>query len=197
MVAAWPNIYFEGDTSLKSGLSQFFAELRLLARRQRCEFHLIAAGDGSRACRDYGLALKNHSTACNILLIDSEGPLNASAAADLCKDHGWNHATGAAIFWMVEMMEAWFHADKDALEKFYGQGFNRNALKPNPRVEKIAKHDIREGLANATRKSKPGNYFDHKTMHGPKLLELIDPNLVKSASPQCEKLFATVLAELG
>ena len=24
---------------------------------------------------------------------------------------------------MVEMMEAWFHADKDALEGFYGQNF--------------------------------------------------------------------------
>ncbi len=72
------------------------------------------------------------------------------------------------------MMESWFHADKDALAKFYGSG-------------------LKSGLKNATRKTDAGDYFDHKTSHGPKLLEAIDPVLVRTAAPNCDKMFKTIL----
>lgn len=95
------------------------------------------------------------------------------------------------------MMESWFHADKAALETFYGPGFNRKALKPNPNVEEIAKADLVEGLSNATKKTGAGDYFDNKTSHGPRLLAKIDPELVRRAAPNCKRLFDAVLAELG
>ncbi len=190
-------IYFEGDKLLKPGFSEFFAELKKRARERRCEFHLIAAGGGSEACRFFGLALKNNVGAFNILLKDGEGPIGVNAAIGLCQEYGWDKFHVNSIFWMVEMMESWFHADKEALEGFYGQGFNKNALRPNPRVENIPKADVREGLRNATVKTRPGNYFDNKTTHGPKLLALIDPRRVRTASPNCEKLFAALLGRLS
>jgi hypothetical protein len=190
-------IYFEGDKLLKPGFSEFFAELRNRARDRRCKFQLIAAEGGSEACRFFGLALKNHIGAFNILLKDSEGPLGADAAIHLCRDYGWGESQSDCIFWMVEMMEAWFHADKEALEKFYGQGFQKKALKPNPKVEQIPKEDLRRGLRDATANTKPGNYFDNKTSHGPKILESIDPGRVREASPNCDKLFAAVLGRLS
>lgn len=61
---------------------------------------------------------------------------------------------------MVEMMASWFHADKDAL-KFYGDGFNREALAQNPNVEQILKRDLENKLHAATRAARKGEY--HKT----------------------------------
>ena len=110
----------------------------------------------------------------------------------------WDKSHAESIFWMVEMMESWFHADKDALERFYGSGpkFRRNALSANPNVEQISKKDLKNGLSEATKGTSKGDYYDHKTSHGPKLLELIKPELVRKAAPHCQKLFQAVLSKL-
>jgi hypothetical protein len=95
---------------------------------------------------------------------------------------------------MVEMMESWFHADKEALTTFYGANFRRNALKANPNVEQIPKKDLEDGLRAATKKTLKGDYYDNKTTHLSKLLALINPDLVRQAAPNCRKLFEAVLA---
>jgi hypothetical protein len=95
------------------------------------------------------------------------------------------------------MMESWFYADKDALEQFYGRGFDRGALKPNPKVEQISKKDLMAGLKAATKKTGKRDYCQNKASHGAKILELIDPNLVRQAAPNCERLFAAVLRQLS
>jgi hypothetical protein len=98
---------------------------------------------------------------------------------------------------MVEMLEAWFHADKVTLKCFYGSGFKEHALKANPKVEEISKEDLRKGLRAATKDSQKGDYYENKTSHGLKLLERIDSNLVRNAAPNCERLFAAVLEKLA
>ena len=101
---------------------------------------------------------------------------------------------------MVQMMEAWFHADPDALAKFYGTGFNKGALPGNSgklNVESIAKKDLETGLSAATRKTAKGDYFRHKTAHGPELLARINPNLVRKAAPNCQRLFNQLEGHLG
>ncbi len=95
------------------------------------------------------------------------------------------------------MMESWFHADKEALQEFYGQGFKKKALKSNPKVESIPKKDIERGFQNATRDTKKGGYFDNKTTHGPRLLQLINPQLVRDSAPNCDKLFVAILEKLS
>ena len=189
-------VYYEGDKLLRAGLRVFFTLLMDRARNRRCNFRLIAAGAGSAARRDFTIAIKTHKNAWNILLQDSEGPAASNLSTKLCQEQNWDESQAGSIFWMVEMMESWFHADKDALEKFYGQGFRKNALKANPKVEEISKADLKDGLQRATKGSKAGGYFDNKTSHGPKLLEAIDPDLVRKAAPNCDKLFTAVLAKL-
>jgi predicted ATPase len=66
-----------------------------------------------------------------------EGPADANASASLCRQYGWDKSHAGSIFWMVQMIEAWFHADKGALQKFYGNRFKESALKKNPMVEEI------------------------------------------------------------
>jgi hypothetical protein len=98
---------------------------------------------------------------------------------------------------MAQMMEAWFHADKGALQKFDGNRFEENALAKNPKVEEIPKKDLEDGLRAATKNTTKGNYFDNKTSHGPALLAAIKPESVGEAAPNCRKLFDAVLARLA
>lgn len=176
-------IYFEGHTLLKSGFHEFFRELRHLAQKRRCRFDLVSCGSGEQARRDFEIARNANRSAWIAVLSDSEGPLRKMPRS----------SRGSAVFWMVEMMEAWFHADQGALEEFYGPGFQKSALRANPNVEEIPKKDLEKGLARATRKSRKGDYFRNKTSHGPKLLAVIDPCLVRRAAPNCDRLFQEVV----
>jgi hypothetical protein len=180
-------IYFEGHELLKPGFDSFFAEIKKRARERCCGFALISSKSGAEARRDFDLARGANPKARNILLIDSEGPLHRQRAGP--------HAN--SIFWMVEMMEAWFHADKNALAEFYGDGFKSDALKGSEKaVEGIPKRDLESGLTAATRNTKKGDYFRNKTSHGPKLLAKIDPKLVSQAAPNCALLFQALIKHL-
>jgi hypothetical protein len=190
-------IYFEGHRALRPGFLTFFSELRNRARGLRCPFEVVAAKSGDEACQAFGIALRSHPDAWNILLRDSEGPIRANSSGDICRAYGWQDAQAGSIFWMVEMMEAWFHADKDAIEDYYGaSGFVKGTLKANPNVEEISKRDLEDGLSRATRDTKKGDYFRNKTAHGPHLLARIKPALVVVAAPNCRRLFEVVSARL-
>ena len=95
---------------------------------------------------------------------------------------------------MVQLMEAWFLADPEALERFYGNGFRRNALRQNPQVEEIPKADVLESLKQAVKETKKQRY--HKTQHAPLILESLDPIKVRKAAPNCDRLFRELLAKL-
>ena len=159
-------------------------------------FRLISAGSGSAAYDRFHVAIAANKNVWNILLTDSEGPDTGALSESLCRKYGWDRDHQDSIFWMVEMMESWFHADKDKLEEFYGQGFRKNALKPNPKVEEISKTDLENGLKTATKDTNKGDYFDNKTSHGPKLLSVVSPEKVQNAAPNCKRLFAAVVAKL-
>jgi Domain of unknown function (DUF4276) len=186
-------IYYEGDKCLGPGFRAFFGEMADRARLNRCKFDLISTG--ATAKRDFGIAIRSHKDAWNILLLDSEGPDTGNLAARLSSDQGWPYAHRDSIFWMVEMMESWFHADKDALHRFYQDGFNARAMAANQNVEQISKKDLMDGLKAATRCTRKGAY--HKTKHAPRLLEVIDPGLVRRAAPNCDRLFVAILDGLA
>jgi Domain of unknown function (DUF4276) len=188
-------IYFEGDKSLKSGFDAFFKELKARASEKRCRLEFIATGGTPE--QDFGIALRTHPKCWNILLRDSEGAHDPDRSRALCTKHGWDAVRAESIFWMVEMMESWFHADKRALEDFYGQGFRRQALAPNPEVEKIRKQDLESGLSAATRLTRKGDYNRHKTAHGPELLAKINARRVRAAAPNCAKMFNAILERLS
>jgi Domain of unknown function (DUF4276) len=185
-------IYYEGSPLLKEGFDAFFAYLKDRARAQRCSIRPIAGG-GS-AVSDFAKAIRIHREAWNILLIDSEKPYSEALSLSICRENQWADEHAGSIFWMVQMMESWFHADKDALERFYGSKFRRSALARNPRVEEIPKVDLLKGLRAATTETSTGEY--HKTRDGSQLLARIDPELVRKAAPNCAKLFDVILAKL-
>ncbi len=188
-------IYFEGDRELRQGISQFLREIRETVRRQRCRFRLVAGE--AQAVADFCHALQSHPEAWNILLVDSEGPDDGQLLRRLQQRHDWKppagcHNLGRSVFWMVEVMESWFLADRGALRFFYGNDFRENSLPGNPNVEQIPKSGVLRGLEQATRNCRKGAY--HKTRHAPQILMRIDPERVRRAAPNCKRLFDTVLA---
>jgi len=87
---------------------------------------------------------------------------------------------------MVQAMEAWFLADRDALATYYGQGFRRNALPGDEQhIEAIRKDHLVPSLENASRDTKTKGQY-HKTRHGFALLATIDPVKVEAGSPHAE-----------
>ncbi|MEK7407651.1 MAG: hypothetical protein AAB225_21445 [Acidobacteriota bacterium] len=66
------NLPFEGIPALRAGFHAFLSEVIEAARRSRVRFQLVAAG--AQAVRDFMKALRQHPTAFNVLLVDSEGP---------------------------------------------------------------------------------------------------------------------------
>ena len=87
---------------------------------------------------------------------------------------------------MVECMENWFLADKDALARYYGQHFRKNALPANTQIEKVPKRDVLRGLASATRDCPKGGYS--KGGHSFDILASLNPELVRIASPWAARL---------
>lgn len=92
---------------------------------------------------------------------------------------------------MVQCMEAWFLADEDALERFFGDGFKAKALPKHEDIEKVYKKDLFAKLQSATRGTKSKGPYD-KGAHGFKILASLDPNKVIAASKHAKRLFDTL-----
>jgi nitrogen regulatory protein PII len=174
-------IYYEGHALLKSGFEAFFKELRTRATEKRWRFRLIASGSGATACRDFDIALRANRDAWNILLIDSEGPLDANSSASLCQKSAFaiggaglsrsaTWRTGNHSLTVAALHEAAFRAM--TVREWLGQGHWRVT-------------------------DQKGDYYDNETTHGPKLLASIDADMVQKAAPNCQRLFRTVLAGLA
>ena len=116
----------------------------------------------------------------NILLLDTERP---------------EAPTEDFVFWMVQLMEAWFLADPEALARYYREGFLSNALKKNPKVEEIPKTDVLDCLKQATRHTQKEKY--NKTAHAPDILGMLDSEKVRKAAPNCNRLFQELLAKIN
>ena len=91
---------------------------------------------------------------------------------------------------MVQAMEAWFLADREALDEFYDGGFLAKSLPGSPtKIEAVRKDDLEPTLIHATKKTKTKGEY-HKINHGSALLALIDPSKVEKASPHAASFHA-------
>ncbi|MDE0421042.1 MAG: DUF4276 family protein [Gammaproteobacteria bacterium] len=130
-----------------------------------------------------------------ILLVDSEGPVSEGFGAwtHLSNHDNWAKPAGATddnAHLMVQCMEAWFLADKNALAGYFGPGFATNALPPRPNIEQVPKTDIEAGLKDATRATGKGRYNKGRDSYA--ILGELDPELVASASAHAQRLLRTL-----
>jgi len=189
-------VYFEGDNALRKGFNNFLKSEIDLARQRDLRFNLIAGGSTAETIKDFMTAARAHKDAINIVLIDSDEPDNGNLIAEVKRRVSWDTEAGAKIqdeqiHFMVQVMESWFLADRNALKKYYGQGFREGRLPGNQNnVEQISKSDVDNGLKNATRDTRKKKY--HKTRHAPDLLSNLDVDKVRSNAPSCNRLFASL-----
>lgn len=197
-------IYIEGDTSqkgkntditLRQGFNYFFRELIDEAKNKSITLRPITYGSKFETFKKFLDGKREYQDSFVLFLLDSDAPIeeNDTPKSFLQKQNPTWHLQEAEenqCHLMVQLMESWFFADKDRLAEYYGQRFNRDSLARNTNVEKIPKATVESSLANATRNTQKGEY--HKTRHGAKLLEIINPQKVREAAPHCERLFVTI-----
>ena len=173
------NLYLEGGRHLRKPMNSFIR--RAIGHR----FNLRVIPCGSRSVAIDRFAREARASSSSILLIDSEGEDLIRLARELSRQTGVSESA-RRIFFMVELMEAWFLADRNALRGYFGQGFRPNRLSGNPNVERIPKQDVLNGLINATRGSRVGAY--NKGKHAARLLDRLDPDAVYRSCPNFRRL---------
>jgi hypothetical protein len=188
-------LYVEGHKALRRGFLSVLSSIREAARERRIRFEVIASG--GRPIAEFMKGMRTHGTALNILLKDAEGPDDGTLFSSVRDHSDWKPPEGVTVsdeqlHFMVQVMEAWFLADREALRAYYGDGLRENQLPANPKVEDVSKQDVLEGLKKATEKTQKGAY--HKTRHAPDLLREVNVSLVRAAAPACERVFATLIA---
>lgn len=161
---------------------------------------IVACGGRQQASDRFKTAVKS-SQAGDIcaLLVDAETPVTSTTEIEhLRRSDGWIFPSlnGHRVFLMVQAMEAWFLADREALAAFYDGGFLANSLPGSPtNVESIPKDQLEPALKHASNPTKTKGEY-HKGKHSFELLARIDPVKVGNASPRA-KLFNEFLAGLS
>ncbi|HPH70628.1 MAG TPA: DUF4276 family protein, partial [Kofleriaceae bacterium] len=130
-----------------------------------------------------------------LLLVDAEA---AVAPTDTVWQHlkrrdNWDQPPDAQAnteFLMIQMMEHWFLADPDALEKYFGQGFRRQAIRRWPNIEAVSKDDAMNALKQATQACRKQYAKGNSSFE---ILALLNPLAVKTACPAA----AALLGRLG
>ena len=184
-------IYYEGDSKLRQGFREFFDSIYLAD----VKVTLIACGTTVNTVDDFMRALRTNTDSINLLLIDSDGPDDGKLAASVRNRSSWDSSVAVSVtddqlHFMVQVMEAWFLADRQCLRSYYGPNLRENRLSANAKVEEISKDDVLNGLEDATRGTKKGKY--HKTRHAPHLLAQLNMDKVCAASPACARLFSVL-----
>lgn len=207
-------LYVEGGgdskalkTECRRGFTEFLAKARLRGNKPR----IVACGTRRNAYESFCKAIQGGEEA--LLLIDSEAPVSSACRPGDNPDdwNPWRHlrerqddqwdkpqdARNADCHLMVQCMEAWFLADRENLQKFFGQDFNANALPPegNP-VEGLKKEQIYHALSGATRPCGRQKQYN-KGQHSFKLLALISPGRVMDASPWAKRFVDAVRDKMG
>ncbi len=105
------------------------------------------------------------------------------------RDKSWEKPTSVdddQFHLMVQTMESWLIADREALRSYYGQGFNENSIPKNYNVEDVEKARLEPALKEASKKTTKRKY--HKINHDPQILGKIDPQKVSKSSQHCKQL---------
>ena len=185
-------IFIEGggiasDEVFTEGWRKFFVAAGLTGRMPR-----VVRGEGREQTFDkFKTALQRRRTnELPLLLVDSEGPVTDghSAWQHLRNCDNWEQPPGAAndgAYLMVQVMETWFLADRDALRRFFGSSLNENHFWQWPNLEEVHKDTVLNVLERATSNcQKP--YRKGKVSF--ELLGQINPEQVAAACPHAQQL---------
>ena len=173
-------IHFEGAPGLKPGFHSLLGQQVQRARQRRTKFEFIAGGSREKAVKDFLRSCRQSPSNLNVLLVDSEGPVQSRTS--------WIRALRGQSFWdggvacsdeqvnlMVQSMEAWFIADPQAIARHFSQGYNGNSLPSPQNAERTAPADMLAAISRGIPRDRRGRRRRYdKVTDGAHLLELID-----------------------
>ena len=206
-------LYVEGggDTAAlrkacREGFTRFLEKAGLKGHMPR----IVACGNRRDAYESFCTAIEMGEQA--VLLVDSESPIADQHQQGLPQEWlPWEHleqrpgdkwrkpetADELQCHLMVQCMESWFLADRDALKSFFKQGFQENQLPSAANaVESIAKQQVYQSLASASRDCKTKAQYG-KREHSFKILALLDPSKVSAASPWAKRFHEELKKKMG
>jgi len=187
-------IYAEGggegelaDTEFRQAWAAFFKAAGLQGRMPG-----VVRGKGRIRTYDlFKTALQNSAPdTVPLLLVDSEGAVlpNHTVWEHLKSRDGWDQPPAAGAddaFLMVQLMETWLLADRDALRKYFGSRLNENAFAEWPELESVPKATVLNVLDKATADCKT-KYAKGRVSF--ELLSAINPGEVEQRCPHARQL---------
>lgn len=187
-------IHFEGSDKLRVGFGKLFGNHKNRARQNRIHFKMIAGGPNAETVKGFLRSCRLNPSDLNVLLIDSEAPAPsvADALRALRSRNYWDANVAPEderIHFMVQAMEAWFIADRQAMASHFGDGFRCGSL-PNPQnAESISPTGLTESIDQALRGigGRRRKKYD-KVRDGARLLALIDEATVSRNCPSFGRL---------
>lgn len=189
-------LYIEGGGDSKTTKKPLRKGFRLFLRNMGLDdskIQIVLCGGRNATYKRFDNACRNHTAVYNVLLVDSEGPVNTTTTPkQYLRDRDSWQVDGSddQYHLMVQAMEAWLIADQEAVKLYYGQGFQESALPDTQDVEQIEKDILDTSLNRAANKTNKKEY--HKIRDGAKLLDLIDANTVREKARHCNRLFQTL-----
>ena len=130
-------IYMEGGgdghgtkAALRQGMDVFLGELKDAVRAKSWRWKLVPCGGRQAAFEAFVRARSTGEMTVVALLVDAEGPVTTAPRVHLEGREGWHlgDVSDEVVHLMIQSMEAWIVADRDALGAYYGQGFQANQL---------------------------------------------------------------------
>jgi hypothetical protein len=183
-------VYVEGGgdqegtiTKCRQGFVDYCAKVSPKMRRPK----IIPCGGRGQTFDKFKFAIQcGKADDLCVLLVDSEGSVGTKTPLDYLtfrEKWGFPPLQNHRVFLMVQAMEAWFLADREALLEFYDGGFLADSLPgSSTSIEAVPKDDLEPKLKHASGSTKTKGEY-HKVKHGFELLGKIDPAKVENASP--------------
>ncbi len=189
-------LYIEGGgdnrrlgAQFREGWTKFFEAAGLGGRMPK----VVRGGSRTQTFDRFERDARERSTdAVPLLLVDSERRVEAghSVWQHLRASDGWNKPVGAGeddAFLMVQIMETWFLADRDALRRYFGSRFTEHALGQWAKLEEVPKATMLDALHKAT-EGCPNRYAKGRVSF--ELLAHVDPARVEASCPHGKALLA-------
>jgi hypothetical protein len=194
-------LYVEGggDTEFLQSLCERGFRQFLEAARLRRMPRIVACGGRSAAYDNFKTAMKKRlPDELPLLLVDSEAAVRDKTGVwrHLLERDGWETPDGAKegqAFVMVQCMETWFVADREALSGFFGPDFKRKAIPQWTELEGVEKDKVIKVLKSATANCRKNGYAKGRISF--ELLAAINPAKVEKACPHAAR-FLKVLRKL-